>query len=214
MKDFSMRIKNLREGKDMTPSQLASVFGKSEGAVRAWETGRTKPDADTLIEISKYFGVTTDYLLGLSDGKSVESDIIHKETGLSEKAIELLKHYVEADEQNSRTLTVNTLLENKAVLSKIAEYLYYELEKDEKAELMDDDYDETGDKYRVIPYTVIYKYLSNFGEWGDDVDKLPIDNDIAIEAITPKKYKKITLLELNDELEKLLEQENKINHFE
>ena len=51
----------------MTQSQLAAVLGKSEGAVRAWEIDRSKPDADTLITLADYFKCTTDYLLGRSD---------------------------------------------------------------------------------------------------------------------------------------------------
>ena len=54
----------------LTQTDLASRFGKTESAARAWELGRTKPDADTLIELSKYFDCSVDYLLGLSDVKN------------------------------------------------------------------------------------------------------------------------------------------------
>lgn len=70
--EFKSRIKQLRMEKKFTHTQLASQFGKTEAAVRAWETGRTKPDADTLIILAEYFGCTTDYLLGLSDYKNNE----------------------------------------------------------------------------------------------------------------------------------------------
>lgn len=73
MNKFESRIKELRLQKGLTYSQLASEFGKSEGAIRAWETGRTKPDADTLIKLAEYFECSTDYLLGLNDFKSISA---------------------------------------------------------------------------------------------------------------------------------------------
>ena len=69
---FKDRIKNLRFEKNMTQAQLASFAGKGEGAVRAWESGKAKPDVDTLIKLSEYFNCTTDYLLGLSEFKNSE----------------------------------------------------------------------------------------------------------------------------------------------
>ena len=64
------RIRELRTDAGLSTTQLASVFEKSEAAVRAWEGGRTKPDADGLIELSKYFGCSVDYLLGISEYKT------------------------------------------------------------------------------------------------------------------------------------------------
>lgn len=69
--EFSERLRALREDKKMSAAQLAGAFNKSEGAVRMWETGRSKPDADTLIKLAEFFGCTTDYLLGVSAHKSV-----------------------------------------------------------------------------------------------------------------------------------------------
>ena len=39
-----------------------------------WETGRSKPDADTLIKLAQYFDCTTDYLLGLSEYRNAEHE--------------------------------------------------------------------------------------------------------------------------------------------
>lgn len=65
--EFKDRIKSLRREKNMTQSQLAAFLGKSEGAVRAWEIDRSKPDVDTLLKLAEYFNCTTDYLLGRDD---------------------------------------------------------------------------------------------------------------------------------------------------
>lgn len=71
--EFKDVFNKLRLEKNLSFAQIASEFNKSESAVRAWESGRTKPDADTLIELSKYFDCSTDYLLGLDANKNKES---------------------------------------------------------------------------------------------------------------------------------------------
>jgi len=67
--EFKDRIEKLRNSKSLTHAQLAIALDKSEAAIRAWESGRTKPDADTIIRISEYFKCSTDFLLGLSSSR-------------------------------------------------------------------------------------------------------------------------------------------------
>jgi len=64
------RLKHLRAEKNTTATQLAFQIGKGEGAVRMWEIGRSKPDAETIIKLATYFDCTTDYLLGVAEYKS------------------------------------------------------------------------------------------------------------------------------------------------
>jgi len=80
--EFMDRIKFLRTKSNMTQSQLAVIVGKGEGAVRAWETGRAKPDVDTLIKLADYFNVSTDYLVGRTEvvvGDESASDLTEDE---------------------------------------------------------------------------------------------------------------------------------------
>lgn len=74
-KTFSKRIKQLKEEKDKIAKkdgkaygypEMTRKFGKQEAAIRAWETGRTMPGAETLVEISHEFDCSIDYLLGVS----------------------------------------------------------------------------------------------------------------------------------------------------
>jgi len=71
--DFKDRIRMLRKLNGISTTKLAGTIDLSEAAVKAWELGRTKPNADTLIKLAEYFDCTTDYLLGISDVKN-ESD--------------------------------------------------------------------------------------------------------------------------------------------
>lgn len=98
MKKYCERILKLRESKGLTQAELAkklselSTDGKSVSRemVNLWEKGSRDLKTSQIIIICKFFNVTADYLLGLSDCMSVESDVqaACKVTGLSEKAIE------------------------------------------------------------------------------------------------------------------------------
>ena len=46
--------------------------GLSNASFQAWKNGRSKPSSDSIVKLAKYFNVTTDYLLGLSDSPSSE----------------------------------------------------------------------------------------------------------------------------------------------
>ena len=64
---FGKRLKELRIEKGMTQQQLAEVLGVDRTAVMKWELGERETNFGMLIKIAKYFQVTTDYLLGVSE---------------------------------------------------------------------------------------------------------------------------------------------------
>lgn len=66
------RIKSLREKSGMTQAQLARRLGVTRGAVNSWEMSLTTPSTICLAELSKIFGVSTDYLLSLDDGIKID----------------------------------------------------------------------------------------------------------------------------------------------
>lgn len=67
MKDNQLgkNIKELRLGKNLNQLQFCEIFKVSHGTISKWENGKLEPDCDTIVEIAKYFNVSTDYLLGL-----------------------------------------------------------------------------------------------------------------------------------------------------
>lgn len=67
MVDFSERLKELRTEKGLSQAQLAKELNVSQRSISSWETGFREPDFQMLVLLSKFFGVTTDYLLGVSD---------------------------------------------------------------------------------------------------------------------------------------------------
>lgn len=61
------KIKELRKKCGKTQAQLGDCLGVTQQAIERWENGRTEPNASMLIQISKFFGVTVDYLLDVPD---------------------------------------------------------------------------------------------------------------------------------------------------
>lgn len=61
---FPERLKSLRQEANLKQSELAEHFKVSKSAVSGWEVGRNQPNYDILIEMSIFFGVSVDYLIG------------------------------------------------------------------------------------------------------------------------------------------------------
>ena len=61
------KLVELRTSKGVTQEDVAQSLSISNKTVSKWENGASTPDLSMLVELSKYYGVTTDTLLGLSD---------------------------------------------------------------------------------------------------------------------------------------------------
>lgn len=66
------RLRILRREKGLTQKDIAADLGISQQAWGHYETGRRTPDADMLLKLAAYFGVSTDYLL---DAPSLPSNL-------------------------------------------------------------------------------------------------------------------------------------------
>lgn len=67
MKIFAERVKALREDKNLSMQALARELKVGPASIYRWENGETEIKAAQLILLAKFFGVSTDYLLGLED---------------------------------------------------------------------------------------------------------------------------------------------------
>ena len=70
--NFGEILKNLRKSCNLTQKELGAKIGLSKAVVSKYENGIGYPTYDVLIRIAQYFGVTTDYLLGVPSGKTVD----------------------------------------------------------------------------------------------------------------------------------------------
>ena len=67
MEKFTARLKELRNDKNLSQTDLASSTGLTQGAITYWETGQRIPNAKAIIILARFFDVSTDYLLGEKD---------------------------------------------------------------------------------------------------------------------------------------------------
>ena len=55
-------IFDLRKSKKLSQRQLSEIVGVSEDTIYKWEEDKELPDIASLMTLSKYFGVTVDYI--------------------------------------------------------------------------------------------------------------------------------------------------------
>lgn len=69
--NFSTNIRKLRKEFKVSQPQLAKEIGYGKSIVSDWETGISIPSAKAVIILSRYFQVSTDYLLKLTNDNSM-----------------------------------------------------------------------------------------------------------------------------------------------
>ena len=83
------KLRSLRTEMKLTQKQVADRIGLAISAVSSYESGTRYPSYETLIKLSRMFHVSTDYLLGLTEKRSVDV------TGLEDTEIELITQLVD-----------------------------------------------------------------------------------------------------------------------
>lgn len=79
--DFSEKLITLRKSRNLTQEQLAEKLNVSRQSVSKWESGQVIPDVEKIVEVSKIFDVTLDYLLKPSeiDELSLKTDLLARQ---------------------------------------------------------------------------------------------------------------------------------------
>ena len=98
-----LRIKELREEKNISQLELAKKLNLTQQSISLYEKGDREPSIDVLKSIANFFNVSLDYLLGKSDIRNYDEDekeflfAFHKETeGMTDEEIkDALRFYKE-----------------------------------------------------------------------------------------------------------------------
>ena len=64
---YVKRIRDLREDHDMTQKEVATALGTSQTMYARYERGANELPIRHLIKLCKLYGVSADYILGLSE---------------------------------------------------------------------------------------------------------------------------------------------------
>lgn len=65
-------LKSLREEKGLTQDKISEILGIKRQTYSAWERGISNPDINTVVFLSKFYDVSTDYLLGKTKERKYE----------------------------------------------------------------------------------------------------------------------------------------------
>lgn len=69
---FGERIKELRLSLKLNQVEFGKTLNVTKQCVCNWENGNIQPSADMLIRIATKYSVSVDYLLGLSQNRSID----------------------------------------------------------------------------------------------------------------------------------------------
>ena len=70
-----IRLLGLRSEKKLSQRDMAKKFNISQGTYNNWENSKTEPSVEQLIQLSDFFDVSVDYLIGRSDSYQYESKL-------------------------------------------------------------------------------------------------------------------------------------------
>ncbi len=113
--NFNVRLKQLRQKHKLTQSELADILGLKPTAISNYESKRNEPSFEKLIALSKYFDVSCDYLLGITDAYlPVGGEVLDKEI------VDFFNLYQQLDEESA------------AQARKYIDYLLYQQEKENR----------------------------------------------------------------------------------
>ena len=65
--EVAMRLKDIREDHDLTQREVAEYLHIRQNTYSQYENGQRGLPVETLIKLARYFGVSVDYILGLTD---------------------------------------------------------------------------------------------------------------------------------------------------
>ena len=65
--NYRTRMRNLREDNDLTQREVAKIINKSQQGYSHIEDGRAELKIDDMIKLCKFYGISADYFVGLSE---------------------------------------------------------------------------------------------------------------------------------------------------
>lgn len=88
------RIRELREDRDLRQIDVSNATNIDQKTLSNYETGRTNPDSWAIIKLADFFGVTCDYLLGVSDRNLKDMNDVIEELEEIKKRIDCVERFL------------------------------------------------------------------------------------------------------------------------
>jgi len=71
---FGERLRELRKSRKLSQKKLAGILGLTDNAISLYEKGRHEPLFEHLVNIAKFFNVTIEYLLNITEDAKGQDD--------------------------------------------------------------------------------------------------------------------------------------------
>jgi transcriptional regulator with XRE-family HTH domain len=83
----SDRVYGLRKERNLTQEELGQALGLTGKQISRYETEETNPSSEVVVKMARFFAVSADYLLGLSDHRTIYFD----KNGLSVQEVRVIQ---------------------------------------------------------------------------------------------------------------------------
>jgi transcriptional regulator with XRE-family HTH domain len=99
---FASRLRQLRLDKNLRQEQVAKLIGVNKSAISTYENNTRQPSFDILVRLATLYRVSTDYLLGMTNIRSLDL------SGLSDEEVAAVSELVAI--MTKRNEQLNSLL--------------------------------------------------------------------------------------------------------
>ena len=90
--DFGLRLRELRERKNLSQADVAARLNLTRGQISAYECNTSYPSVEKLIDLAVFLNVSVDYLLGINNRPCIFLDDFSPSQQKSiQKIIEMLR---------------------------------------------------------------------------------------------------------------------------
>ena len=125
------RIKDIREDKDITQKQMASILGVNRSTYSMWEIGLSFMSVEQLCKFANYFNYSIDYVLGLSNNRKnvITGNFDYKKLGKNIKMLRIKNSLSQVELANKMKVTQTCIVRWEKGITKISLSNLYELAK-------------------------------------------------------------------------------------
>ncbi|PIO77982.1 helix-turn-helix domain-containing protein [Streptococcus parauberis] len=126
---FNDRLKQRRKEKKLTQKEIAPLLGIKQNTYSDWETGKSEPNLENVVKLSKILGTTTDELLGQTIYPKV--DLLRF---LDDFDVSNIKDFTKSDVDKLKFAIMFEMTRNKVNALNLKDdlILKYKLDKDER----------------------------------------------------------------------------------
>ena len=108
MTEFGKRLKELRTEKGISQHHLGLEIKSCQSVISDWENGNAEPTASIIVAVADYFGVSADYLLGVTEFRG-NAERLHEKVTTDYTVADFLDTLFEVDAKDRESVMLYAL---------------------------------------------------------------------------------------------------------